>query len=143
MRKIVLIGPCGGGGVPKNGASAKNYHLLRYLQEKNLHVVTVDTENWKRNPFVVFRLLFHLLFSPHATFILAANSLSCYKVIRLFYKMPQRIHLVYWAIGGCIADWIKITNRLMFPRLMSTLLFASYSCRALSQRKGVTQSSMR
>lgn len=107
QQEIILIGPCGGGGIPKNGASAKNYHLVKYLREKNLHVTTVDTENWKRNPFILFRLLFHLLFSSHATFILAANSMSSYKVIRLFSMMPRRRHLVYWAIGGCIADWIK------------------------------------
>lgn len=107
QQKIILIGPCGGGGVPKNGASAKNYHLAKFLREKNLHVTTVDTENWKRNPFVLFRLLFHLLFSSHATFILAANSMSSYTMIRLFYMMPKKRHLVYWAIGGCVADWIK------------------------------------
>lgn len=107
MEKIVLIGPCGGRGIPKNGASAKNYHLVRYLREKQLRVTTVDTENWKRNPFILFRLLSCLLFSSHATFILAANSMSSYKVIRLFAMMPRRRHLVYWAIGGCVADWIK------------------------------------
>lgn len=106
-QEIILIGPCGGGGVPKNGASAKNYHLVRYLREKHLHVTTVDTENWKKNPFILFSLLLHLLFSPRATFILAANSMSSYKVIRLFCLMPRRMHLVYWAIGGCVADWMK------------------------------------
>lgn len=107
QQKVILIGPCGGGDVPKNGASAKNYHLAKYLREKQLRIVNVDTENWKRNPLVLFWLLFHLLFSSHATFILAANSMSSYKVIRLFSMMPRRRHLVYWAIGGCIADWIK------------------------------------
>lgn len=107
QQRVILIGPCGGGGVPKNGASAKNYHLVKYLREKQLRVVNVDTENWKRNPLVLFRLLFHLLFSAHATFILAANSMSSYQVIRLFAMLPRRRHLVYWAIGGCVADWIK------------------------------------
>lgn len=107
QQEIILIGPCGCGGIPKNGASAKNYHLVKYLREKNLHVTTVDTENWKKNPFILFRLLSCLLFSSRATFILAANSMSSYKVIRLFCLLPWRMHLVYWAIGGCIADWIK------------------------------------
>lgn len=107
MGKIILIGPCGGGGIPKNGASAKNCHLVRYLREKQQRVTTVDTENWKRNPLVLFQLLFPLLFSSQATFILAANSMSSYKVIRFFSMMPRRRRLVYWAIGGCVADWIK------------------------------------
>lgn len=106
-RKIILIGPCGGGDIPKNGASAKNFHLVKYLREKQLRVVNVDTENWKREPHVLFQLLFHLIFSYRATFILAANSWSSYKVIRLFSIMPRRRHLVYWTIGGCVADWIK------------------------------------
>lgn len=107
MEKIVMIGPCGGGGIPKNGASAKNCHLVRHLRAKQLRVTTVDTEHWKRNPLVLFRLLYHLLFSSHATFILAANSMSSYRVIRLFCLPTRRRHLVYWVIGGCVADWIK------------------------------------
>ena len=32
--KIIFIGPAGGGDVPTNGASVKNYHLIRFFKEK-------------------------------------------------------------------------------------------------------------
>ena len=42
--KIIFIGPAGGGRVPQNGASAKNYHLMNYFHKKNINVVSVDTD---------------------------------------------------------------------------------------------------
>lgn len=107
MKKIILIGPCGGGGIPKNGASAKNFHLVNYLKTKQLRVVNIDTENWKRNPMVFLRLLVYVLFFPKAVFILAANSMSSYRVIQFFSVLPVKRHLIYWTIGGCVANWIK------------------------------------
>lgn len=106
-RKIILIGPCGGGDIPKNGASAKNFHLVKYLMEKKLPCLCIDTEHWKRNPFVLLRLLFHALFSIRSTFIVAANSMSSYRIMRILSMLPGKRTIIYWAIGGCVADWIK------------------------------------
>lgn len=33
-QKVIFIGPAGGGKVPQNGASAKNYHLMNYFHKK-------------------------------------------------------------------------------------------------------------
>lgn len=104
---MVFIGPSGGGGIPKNGASAKNYHLLRFFCEKGINVVSIDTENWKKNPIVLLKLAIVILFNPKAKFIVAANSMSSYKVLQIMSLFPRKRSVIYWIIGGSIADRIK------------------------------------
>ena len=105
--EIVLIGPMGGGGVPTNGASVKNYYLENKLRECTNRMVTIDTEYWKKNPLVLLKMLGIILFYPKAKFILSLNNLSAYRVISLFYRLPRKRCVYYWVIGGSIADWIK------------------------------------
>lgn len=105
--RIILIGPCGGGSIPKNGASAKNYHLLRFLRDKNLNITTIDTENWRKNPFVLVRLFIMILCNPRAKYIVATNNLSSYRTFRWFSLFPRKRSIIHWVIGGTFADHIK------------------------------------
>lgn len=105
--KLILIGPCGGGTVPKNGASAKNYHLVKFLRAKNANIDTIDTENWRKNPLVLVKLACKILFNPKAKYIVATNNMSSYRVFQIFSIFPQKRSIIYWIIGGSIADWIK------------------------------------
>lgn len=105
--KVILIGPCGGGGVPQNGASAKNYHLLKFLENLDLNLVVVDTEHWKKNPMVLLKLLFVILMNPRGKFIVAANSMSSYRIIQIISFFSKQSSIIYWIIGGNIANWIR------------------------------------
>lgn len=106
-QKIIFIGPAGGGGVPQNGASAKNYHLMKYFKEKNINVSSIDTENWRKNPLVLVKLALIILFNQKAKYIIAANNMSSYRVLQIMSLFPQKRSVIYWIIGGSIADWIK------------------------------------
>lgn len=105
--KIVLIGPCGGGGIPKNGASAKNYHLSKFLQDRGVYLKIIDTEKWRKNPIILFDLFFTILFNPKAKFIVATDNMSGYRTMKAFSLFPRKRHVIYWIIGGSIANWIK------------------------------------
>lgn len=106
-KKIIFVGPCGGGEIPTNGASIKNYHILNKLQELNHKVVTVDTEHWKTNPFVLLRLLLIILLNPGAKYILSLNNMSAYRLLGMFSVLPIKRCIYYWVIGGSIAEWIR------------------------------------
>ena len=106
-RKIIFVGPAGGNGIPNNGASAKNYHLMKYFKEKGINVVSVDTESWKKNPFVLIKLAYQLLINPKAIIIISANNVSSYRVFQIMSLFPRKRKVIYWIIGGSIADWIK------------------------------------
>lgn len=108
MNKLVFIGPCGGGKIPTNGASVKNFYLIQTLREKFNSVTVIDTEYWKKNPFVLLKLLFVILVNFRAKFIISANNMSSYRLIRIFYAIPVKREVYYWVIGGSIAKWIKV-----------------------------------
>lgn len=105
--KIIFIGPAGGGDVPTNGASVKNYHLIRFFKDKGINVISLDTENWKKNPLLLFKLVLIILFNPKAVYILAANNMSSYRMLQIMSIIPIKRNVIYWVIGGSIADWIK------------------------------------
>ena len=62
--KIVFIGPMGGGVVPTNGASIKNYYILKRLKDLGYNIISVDTEKWRTNPFVLLKLLIVVVLQP-------------------------------------------------------------------------------
>lgn len=107
MSRIVFIGPMGGGEVPTNGASLKNYHLLNRLSELGCSLIPVDTEKWRRNPFVLLKLFYVVLLHPHSHFVVSANNTSTYRLLSLICLLPPHKDIIYWVIGGSIADWIK------------------------------------
>lgn len=106
MNKTIFIGPCGGRGTPTNGASAKNYQIVNYLKHRGIDVTVIDTERWKRNPKVLFQLIFCLLVY-RGRYIVSANNTSSYRLLSILTKLPLKEFVAYWVIGGSIADWIK------------------------------------
>lgn len=106
-KRIIFIGPCGGGKSPSNGASYKNYYLIRYLQEKLGGIKVVDTEFWKQKPFLLFKLFFIILLNNGANYIVSANNKSAYRIFCFFSMLPfSKRKIIYWVIGGTIADRI-------------------------------------
>ena len=106
--KIIFIGPCGGGNIPTNGASNKNYYLLNHLREKLGDVQCIDTEYWRKKPLLIVKLLWLILLNNKATYIISANNMSAYRLLSILTILPfSKRKLIYWVIGGTIADRIK------------------------------------
>lgn len=139
--KVIFIGPSGGGGTPKNGASAKNYHLINYFKEKGISLILIDTENWKKNPLILMRLALVLLTNPRAKFILAANNESSYHVLQIMSILPRKRHLIYWVIGGSIANWIKEGKvREKYFRIVKFFLVEGRKMQRTFEEIGITNS---
>lgn len=102
-----MIGPCGGGSIPTNGASAKNLHMVNFMRKMGMDLLVVDTERWKQNPLIFFRLIWILFFYPQYKFIVATNNMSGYRLLWVMSKLPRHRHIIYWVIGGSIASWLK------------------------------------
>lgn len=103
---IIFIGPMGGGGIPTNGASVKNYYIVKKLRECAVDLILVDTERWKKEPLVLLKLLYVIIFNPKAKYILSLNSMSAYRVLSFFNFLPTKRCVYYWTIGGSVANWI-------------------------------------
>ena len=105
--QIIFIGPMGGGKIPTNGASVKNFYIAEKLQKHSKQIILIDTEKWKKNPFILFKLVLVILFKPKAKYILSLNNMSAYRLISVLNIFPRKRDIYYWVIGGSIADWIK------------------------------------
>lgn len=105
--KTIFIGPFGNGKVPTNGASIKNYHILKRLKEEIQDLQAIDTDNWKRRPGMLLKMLWTIIRNPYARYILSLNNGSANKVIKLIRMFCPRADVIYWVIGGSIGKWIK------------------------------------
>ena len=106
-KKIIFVGPCGGGDIPKNGASVKNHYIKEFLMKNFGDIITVDTEYWKKSPWPLLKLLIVVLFNPKGLYIISANNYSAYKLIKILYLLSSKHDIIYWVIGGSIGKWIK------------------------------------
>lgn len=108
-RRINFIGPCGNGQIPSNGASIKNMHILNFFRKKEVHMNVIDTENWRKRPWVLLNTMFRLLLDRHAVFILSMSSGSVYRLLSILSYIACRRDIIYWVIGGDVAN--KIENK--------------------------------
>lgn len=103
---IIFIGSINKGNKPTCGQTVKNQLLVEHLSKFTQRFVAIDTINWGRNPIILFKLLWYILFHPKATFILSMSSLSAYKLIALIAKMRIKRDVIYWVIGGALSERI-------------------------------------
>ena len=103
---MIFIGPLGGGNIPKNGASIKNFYIVNYLKSHKKNLMTLDTENWKKQPLLLIKILVTLILRRKAQYIISTNSASAYKVLILL-KFLKIKNVLYWVIGGSLADNIE------------------------------------
>lgn len=106
-QRIIFIGPLGGGRVPTNGASVKNYYIVQRLKDCVRFLTVVDTERWKQNPLILLKLLLVILVNRNAKYILSLNSMSAYRLLKFMSILSGNREIYYWIIGGSIALWLK------------------------------------
>lgn len=105
--KTIFIGPAGGGKTPTNGASVKNFHILNKISSLIESLLVIDTENWKKNPLLIMKLLKTIIWNRKAKYILSLNTKSANKLIRILNKLAPDAQIIYWVIGGSFAKRIK------------------------------------
>lgn len=104
MRSMTFIGAVNDGEAPVCGETAKNQMFLEHFRDTFDDVVLLDTLRWKRSPFLLSRLLFHLLFFRNRILVLSASPDSVDLLSRLLFRSYLKRHLYYFVIGGNFAD---------------------------------------
>lgn len=97
--KIIVIGAINEGRAATCGETAKNQIFISRFRELFSTVITVDTLNWKRRPWVLVKILFVLLFNRGAKVIISASRAASYLIAFLHY-VPLKKSVYFWAIGG-------------------------------------------
>ena len=107
--KVILVGAINEGNVPTCGETMKNQLFVKRFNELFDKVITVDTLNWKKRPWVLVKLFFTLLFNRRAKVIISASSAAS-KLISFLYYIPLCKDVYFWVVGGNLADSIKAEN---------------------------------
>ena len=101
MLNVLLIGALDFPNVPMAGDAVKNRLLLDWFRQNFRKVGYVDTQKWRKNPFVLMKLFFCLLFCRIGNIIVSASNESAYRMIRILAKLDKRKTKVYYfMIGG-------------------------------------------
>lgn len=100
MLKVLLIGSTNLNSIPFGGEEFKNQILFQKLTEC-YNCDLIDTINWRRNPFIVIKLLFKILLQRQDSIIISASSLSSYRLIKILSVFPKVYRKTnYFVIGG-------------------------------------------
>lgn len=97
--KVILVGAINEGNVPTCGETMKNQLFVKRFNELFDKVITVDTLNWKKRPWVLVKLFFTLLFNRRAKVIISASSAAA-KLISFLYYIPLCKDVYFWVVGG-------------------------------------------
>lgn len=97
--KVILVGAINEGNIPTCGETMKNQLFVKRFKELFDEVITVDTLNWKKRPWVLVKLFFTLLFNRRAKVIISASSAAS-KLISFLYYIPLCKDVYFWVVGG-------------------------------------------
>lgn len=103
---IVLVGAVDKGKFATNGETMKNQLLLQRFVELFNRVIVVDTNHWRKRPWVILKLLFVLLSHQKAKVVLSASQNVKY-LLRFLYYLPIHNNVYCWVVGGSHAQLIR------------------------------------
>lgn len=104
--KVILIGAINEGNTPTCGETMKNQLFVRRFGELFDKVITVDTLNWQRRPWVLIKLFLTLLFNRKAKVVISASGASAY-LIKFLYHIPLKKNVYFWVVGGNLTESVK------------------------------------
>lgn len=107
MKEILFIGDCGNFKETSNGVYAKNIQLLRRLNELFTSIKYVNTNNWKKNPFVLFHVIQNIWLYRNCNIIISLNTMSAYKLLKVVHLLLPSVRITYFVIGGILPDFIS------------------------------------
>lgn len=105
--RLFFIGALDYPNVPQAGDAVKNRYLLSFFKEKLKTVKCVDTQKWKKNPFVLFKVMGNLLFRRFDNIVISTSNVSAYRLIRLTTGLHLKSRIYYFMIGGYTPVKIK------------------------------------
>lgn len=109
-KKIIFFG-----GVGKadafGGELTKNKEIIGRLRELGCNVTVLDSYRARSKKIKLVKLMFRffacVLLYPKATFIFSTSFGNMYSLFKILYFLPIRLHIVYWVIGGSLAECIS------------------------------------
>ena len=106
-QRLFFIGALDYPNIPQAGDAVKNRFLLDYFGRELHDVSYVDTQNWKRNPLILVRVMLKLLFRRFDNIVISTSTTSAYRLIRLITSLHLKSRIYYFMIAGYAPVRIK------------------------------------
>ncbi|MCQ2126685.1 MAG: glycosyltransferase [Bacteroidaceae bacterium] len=106
-QRLFFIGALDYPNQPQAGDAVKNRLLLSFFQKSLGNVRYVDTQRWKRNPLVLAKVMWNLLFRRFDNIVISTSNVSAYRLVRLTTSMHLKSRIYYFMIGGYTPVKIK------------------------------------
>jgi glycosyltransferase involved in cell wall biosynthesis len=106
-RRLLLVGDIREGHPPETGEQVKNQLLAAFLGRRH-RLTTIDTDGWKRRPWVVPHILAAAWLGGYDTILLSASSGSVHRLLRLLARSRRTLaRTVYLVVGGYLPTGIR------------------------------------
>ena len=99
-KRLLFLGALDFPNVPKAGDAVKNRYLLDFFKRELGLVEYVDTQRWKKNPLVLVRTMWYLLFHRYDNIVISTSNVSAYRLVRLTVALHLKSRIYYFMIGG-------------------------------------------
>jgi len=99
-QRLFFLGALDYPNIPQAGDAVKNRFLLDYFKKDLGDVCYVDTQKWKRNPLILLKVLWRLLFDRFDNIVISTSNVSAYRLVRLTTSLHLRSRIYYFMIGG-------------------------------------------
>jgi len=116
MKKVLFIAAINKGNIPIGGQEAKNQFMYEYLLV-NTKLTAIDTKNWKRRPWLIFIIIFHL-FKFNDIILLHLATLSALKILRIINFFGKHRLTYFMIVGNWFPKFIE-SQKGYFPLLNS------------------------
>lgn len=101
---MIFIGGIGLGTIPTGGEAAKNYIFLKYFKEIYDEVVVFDTLFWRKEPWIVLKILWAIYTTPQAIVFISSSAHSVAKLCRFLPNSRLRKNVFYSVVGGAFHE---------------------------------------
>ena len=106
-KRIILIGALNRGFTAKCGETRKNQLFESVFNEHTDYLNIIDTYDWKKKPFIIFKIFYFLIFYPSAKVILSCSPVSAYQVIKFLFFFRLNKNVYYWVVGGSFSTSVE------------------------------------
>ena len=125
--RILFIGSINYLANPSGGEEFKNTLLVNKMKTlSHIKLNIIDTHNWRKNPIVIFKLLYYLLNNSSDKIILSASSKSVYRLLNLitFFRTKNLSKIIYIVVGGWFPNAIvdNVINPKNYIKLNSIIV---------------------
>ncbi len=99
-QRLLFLGALDYPNIPQAGDAVKNRFLLDFFKKELGDICYVDTQRWKRNPFILLRVFWKLIFCRFDNIVISTSNVSAYRLVRLTTSLHLRSRIYYFMIGG-------------------------------------------